>query len=341
MKFIVDNKIPFINGRLETAGETVYAEPFGFTPEIVKDADALIIRTRTHCDEKLLAGSKASLVATATIGTDQIDIPWCERNGITVENAAGCNAPGVAQYVWSALLRNGFKPGRHILGIVGKGNIGTIVADWGRRLGAEVIVCDPPRERRGLTDENYLPLHELLRRADAVTLHTPLTTQGPDATFHLIGENEFKLLRNDAILINAARGGVVDNEAWTEHLRKGTSRAIVDVWENEPDISRPLLEAALIATPHIAGYSREGKERATRMVLEAVERKFGVTLDKSGLEGDYRSPQGSIDPSLIISSYDPFADTAALRKNPDHFEQLRSNYNYRSEVKLNNPESEK
>ncbi|MDE6338115.1 MAG: 4-phosphoerythronate dehydrogenase, partial [Muribaculaceae bacterium] len=188
MKFIVDNKIPFIKGRLEPLGEVVYADPFAFTPQLVKDADALIIRTRTHCDEALLDGSSVKLVATATIGTDQIDIPWCEANGITVENAAGCNAPGVAQYVWSSLLRNGFDPSRHTLGVVGKGNIGSIVADWGCRLGANVIVCDPPRQKAGHKDEDYLPLEEVLAKADAVTLHTPLTKEGDDSTYHLISE---------------------------------------------------------------------------------------------------------------------------------------------------------
>lgn len=332
MKIIVDNKIPFIKGRLEPLGEVVYADPFGFTPQLVRDADALIIRTRTRCDADLLEGSDVKLVATATIGTDQIDIPWCESNGITVENAAGCNAPGVAQYVWSALLRNGFDPSRHTLGVVGKGNIGSIVADWGRRLGAKVIVSDPPRRVRGLTDENYLPLEVLLSEADAVTLHTPLTRTGEHSTFHLISEKELKLMKPGSILINAARGPVVDNTAWSLHLANGDAKGVVDVWEGEPHIDPLLLGRALIATPHIAGYSREGKERATRMVLEAVERKFGVSLDKSGLTGAYQPPLGSIAASPIIESYNPAADTAALRDSPGDFEKLRSDYHYRDEV---------
>lgn len=334
MKFIVDNKIPFIKGRLERIGEVVYADPFAFTPQLVKDADALIIRTRTRCDGQLLAGSAVSLVATATIGTDQIDIPWCERNGITVENAAGCNAPGVAQYVWSSLLRNGFDSRKHTLGVVGKGHIGSIVTDWGRRLGFNVIVCDPPRRRSGFTDEEYLSLEDVLRNSDAVTFHTPLTTTGEDATFHLVGSSELRLLKKDAVIVNAARGPVVDNEALAEWLEEGRGKAVVDVWEGEPVINRSLLERAVIATPHIAGYSSEGKQRATRMVLEAVERKFGVSLDKSGLEKSYISSEGAIIPAVITDSYDPAVDTIALRNNPDEFERLRSDYDYRREPKI-------
>ncbi len=334
MKIIVDNKIPFIQGRLESLGEVVYADPFAFTPQLVKDADALIIRTRTHCNEALLDGSSVKLVATATIGTDQIDIPWCEANGITVENAAGCNAPGVAQYVWSSLLRNGFDPTCHTLGVVGKGNIGSIVAGWGRRLGANVIVCDPPRQKAGHRDEDYLPLEEVLTKADAVTLHTPLTKDGDDPTYHLISEPQLRLMKPGVILVNAARGPVVDNRAWSEWLDKGLGKGVVDVWEGEPDIDKKLLSKAIIATPHIAGYSREGKERATRMVLEAVERKFGVTLDKSGLEGAYVAPTDYIDPTAIIESYNPDFDTERLRSHPENFEQLRSDYDYRREVKF-------
>lgn len=333
MKFIVDNKIPFIEGRLEKAGEVIYADPAAITPDLVKEADALIIRTRTRCDESLLSGSNVSLVATATIGTDHIDTPWCESHGITVENAAGCNAPGVAQYVWSSLLRNGFDPQRHTLAVVGKGNIGSIVVDWGHRLGAKVIVCDPPRSRRGLADEEYLTLDEVLTQADAVTLHTPLTKEGEDATLHLISGRELALMKQGAILINAARGPVVDNVAWREWAEAGKGKAVVDVWENEPDIDLRLLRVAAVATPHIAGYSREGKERATRMALEAVERKFGLNLDTSGLEGSYIPPSGTLEPRKITASYDPSVDTGHLRQTPEAFEQLRSDYAYRREMK--------
>lgn len=332
MKIIIDNKIPFIRQRLEPVADVAYASPDEFTPALVKGADALIVRTRTRCDSRLLAGAGVGMVVTATIGTDHIDTEWCENNGITVRNAAGCNAPGVAQYVWSGLLRAGFDPGRNTLGIVGKGNIGSIVADWGRKAGVRVIVCDPPRKRAGFTDEDYLPLDTLLEEADAITLHTPLIRDGIDRTVHLIGEAEFGKMKPGTILVNASRGEVVDNEAWARHLKEAPSDiAIIDVWEGEPSINPELLRQATIATPHIAGYSRQGKERATRMALEALERHFHITADKTGLCGPYMAPEGKICLTDVAASYDPFVDTVALKGNPDRFESLRSDYSYREE----------
>ncbi len=329
MKFIVDDNIPFIKGRLEDVAEVVYTDQFGFTPELVRDADAIVIRTRTRADEPLLGGSRVRLVATATIGTDQIDIPWCRSHGITVRNSPGCNAPGVAQYVWSALLREGFDPTRHTLGVVGCGNVGSIVADWGRRLGARVAVSDPPRQRAGINDY-YLSLEQLLATADAVTLHTPLTREGEDATYHLIGERELELMRPGTLLVNAARGPVADGEALRRVLGKKHIRAVIDTWEGEPDIDPRLLELADYGTFHIAGYSLEGKQRATRMVLEAIEETFGLTLDKSGLAPAFTSP-ATISAKAILDSYDPGADTAPLRANPAAFDTLRRDYDFRRE----------
>ncbi len=333
MKIIADKNIPFLRGRLEVAGvEVIYVDQFGFTPELVRDADALMIRTRTPVNAALLEGSSVKLVATATIGTDQIDFGYTDKAGITVCNAPGCNAPAVAQYVWSALLRMGFQPGHHKLGVVGKGNVGRIVVEWGRLLGAEVLVCDPPRQRAGNTDENYLALDELLTRVDAVTFHTPLTRGGRDATYHLAGADELALLHYEALVVNAARGPVVDNKALLKEVAKGRLRAVVDTWENEPDLDIDLLKKVDYGTFHIAGYSRQGKERATRMVLEAVECFFGLTIDKSGLEGPYVRPE-LLTAEKIVGSYDPEADTLALRANPGSFDTLRNNYNLREETK--------
>lgn len=334
MKFIVDDKIPFIEGRLEPFGEVKYVAPGKITSDVVKDADALIVRTRTRCDKTLLKDSGVSLVATATIGTDHIDSEWCEANGITVRNAAGCNAPGVAQYVWSSLLRKGFDPGRHTLGVIGHGHVGSIVTDWGERLGARVLVCDPPRKDAGYTDRLYLPIETLLKECDAVTLHTPLTAEGEYPTHHLIDACMLGMMKKGSILINSSRGPVVDNEAWARHLGETGATGIIDVWEGEPDISRLLLDAASIATPHIAGYSYEGKQRATRMALEAVNRHFGISASTEGLCGQYNAPEKEftdITAQIIKSSYDPEADTAALRRSPADFERLRSDYIYRHE----------
>lgn len=334
-KIIVDNKIPFIEGRLEPLADVVYAEPLAITPELVSDADALLVRTRTKCNEALLGGSRVRLVATATIGMDHFDADWLGKAGITAVNSAGCNAPGVAQYVWSSLLRNGFDPATHTLGVIGYGHIGSIVADWGRKLGARILVCDPPRKDDGITDEDYLPMEVLLRECDAVTLHTPLSRGGKYPTYHLMAEKELAMMKPGATLVNASRGPVVDNAAWLAHLKKSPcAKAVVDVWEGEPDLNTELMNLAEISSPHIAGYSLEGKERATRMVIEAVEKEFGVELDKSGLEGEYEAP-AEVDASVIVSSYDPYADTALLRSAPGELERLRDTYPLRHEPRFN------
>lgn len=331
LKIIADDKIPFLRGRLEPVADIFYLHPSEISASDVKDADILIVRTRTRCDEALLKDSSVKLVVTATIGTDHIDTAWCAANGITVRNAAGCNAPGVAQYVWSSLLRLGFDPRHQVLGVVGKGNVGSIVVGWGRMLGCRTLVCDPPRMKRGVADEHYLPLQEILRECDAVTLHTPLTNEGEDATLHLIGGRELAMMKPGSILVNASRGGVTDNREWLRHIRENNAKAVIDTWENEPDIDHTLLSQTRIASPHIAGYSLEGKQRATRMALEAVEQEFGICIDKSGLAPDYQAPV-SLTEAEIVASYDPFADTEALRNNPGAFESLRGNYHYRPEV---------
>lgn len=330
MKIIADRNIPYLEGRFAPDTEVVFVDQWGFTPELVRDADALLIRTRTRCNEALLSGSKVRMVATATIGTDQIDKDWCEKEGITVRNAPGCNAPGVAQYVWSALLRTGFDPSRHTLGLVGCGNVGRIVREWGERLGVRVLVSDPPRQEAGISDD-YTPLDELLRRSDAVTLHTPLSHSGPHATHHLIGERELSLLRDGATLVNAARGPVVDFDALKQEVIGGRINAIIDTWEFEPELDTELLDAVKYGTYHIAGYSRQGKERATRMALEALKEGLGIPVDTDGLAPDYNEPE-HLSAEVITASYDPQVDTDMLRGAPGEFDRLRNEYVYREEV---------
>ena len=333
-----------MEGRPEKEADVEYLDQEEITPDKVKEADAIVVRTRTLCNQALLDGSKVKLVVTATIGTDHIDLPYCKGKGITVRNSPGCNAPGVAQYVWASLLRQGFTPGRDKLGLVGYGNVGKIVADWARLLGCEVLVSDPPLADKAAEENSYwLPqnmendnirdasLETILRECDAITLHTPLTHNGEYPTYHLIGEKELKLMRPGAILVNAARGPVVDSIALKEALKENKVRAIIDTWEDEPDIDPSLMELTLYSTPHIAGYSRQGKERATRMAIEALNEHLGLTIDTSGLTGAYRSP-GRLDKETIISSYNPAADTHDLRANPSSFEELRHNYNYREEA---------
>ncbi len=331
MKIIADKNIPFLEGRIKGA-ELIQLPASEIDDHAVKDADALIVRTRTKCDEHLLSRSKVKIVASATIGTDHIDIPWCKANGIAVSNAPGCNAPGVALYVWSNLLRNGFDPSKHTLGVIGCGNVGGILARWGERLGAKVLICDPPRKDEGLTDYDYLPLEEVLANSDAITLHTPLTHEGKHPTFHLINQDSIKHLKPGAIFINAARGEVADTDTLVSAIKVGLiNKAIIDTWEGEPNIDLRLLELADTATCHIAGYSVEGKQRATRMALEAVADAIGINVELEGLQGPYKEPE-ILTPELITKRYDPTRMTEALKKNPASFESLRNAYPLHKEI---------
>ncbi|MDE7350510.1 MAG: 4-phosphoerythronate dehydrogenase [Muribaculaceae bacterium] len=331
MKIIADKNIPFLEGRLPEV-ELIQLPASAIDADAVKDADALIVRTRTHCDVNLLKDSKVRLIATATIGTDHIDIPWCEDHGIIVRNAPGCNAPGVALYVWANLLRNGFDPAKHTLGVVGCGNVGSIVAEWGEILGARVLVCDPPRKESGESDREYLPLEDVLAKSDAFTIHTPLTHNGEHPTFHLINKDSIRHLRPGAIFINAARGEVADTGTILKAISDGTVKtAIIDTWEGEPHIDRRLLKLADTATCHIAGYSVEGKQRATRMALEAVEEALDTPVDVSGLQGAYMVPSG-LTPERIMAAYDPKAMTSELKSNPEAFESLRNSYTLHKEI---------
>lgn len=331
MKIITDKNIPFLDGRIMGA-ELIKLPASEINREVVSDADALIVRTRTKCNRDLLEGSKVRLVATATIGTDHIDLEWCEKNGITVCNAPGCNAPGVALYVWSSLLRNGFDPDHSTLGVIGCGNVGSIVAQWGKRLGVEVLVSDPPRKEKGFTDHDYLPLKEVMRRSDALTLHTPLTYKGNHPTYHLIGERSIRNMKEGAILVNAARGEVTDTTTLVKAIEEGKiGKAIIDTWENEPTIDTRLLELADVATCHIAGYSVEGKQRATRMALEAVRDALGIKVDLTGLADPYEDPD-NLNIERIIDSYNPEQMTSELKQHPERFENLRNTYSFHSEI---------
>ena len=331
MKIIADKNIPFLEGRLKDA-ELIQLPASEINADAVKDADALIVRTRTICSSNLLQGSKVKIVASATIGTDHIDIPWCQKNAIAVSNAPGCNAPGVALYVWSNLLRNGFDPSKHTLGIIGFGNVGGIVAEWGKRLGAEVLVCDPPRKENGYTDREYLSMYEVMSKSDAITLHTPLTRNGRYPTYHLIGEDSIAYLKPGTIFINAARGEVADTKTLISAIEEGRIRcSIIDTWEGEPEIDRKLLSLADIATCHIAGYSIEGKQRATRMALEAVAETLGLEADIEGLQGPYKEPE-ILTPDQIIKAYNPREMTYALKTAPSSFETLRNAYPLHKEI---------
>lgn len=339
MKAIVDDKIPYIARAIESvADEVVYLPGKDFTPEVVADADVLVVRTRTRCDAALLAGSRVRFVATATIGYDHIDTAWCASAGISWANCPGCNAASVAQYVQSSLILLSRRHGRDLrgmtLGIVGAGNVGRRVADMARSMGLTVLLNDPPRaEAEG--GAGFVTLDEVARRADIISLHTPLTRGGKHPTWHLADDAFFAALARRPWLLNTSRGEVVDTEAVKQALDSGAiAYAVIDVWEHEPAIDLQLMDKAFIATPHIAGYSADGKANASRMTIDNICRHFGI-VNSCRIEPP-APPQPVIEAATmddaLLAIYDPRRDSDALRRDPSRFEWLRGNYPLRREA---------
>ena len=341
MKIVADKNIPFLEGVFEPYADVVYIDGSQITHEDVVDADALIIRTRTKCNAELLGGTNVQMISTATIGTDHIDLKYCADNGIEVYNAEGCNAGGVMQYVFSALYgvaaRKNIKLDDANFGIIGVGNVGKKVEAMAKYLGFNVLRCDPPRAAAE-GPEGFCSLEYLLANSQIVTMHTPLdeTTRGmADADF-------FMQLQPGAIFINASRGEVMDEAALKEVYPK-LGAAIIDTWNNEPDVDEELIDLVDVATPHIAGYSYQGKQNGTASAVQSVARHFGieelydfypendvpdhepVLLDLKGKK------QGEI-AAVFQYNYPIFTDDFRFRMEPGNFEKMRSNYQYRREI---------
>ena len=251
MKIIVEKNIPYIKGVLEKYAEVLYLPYSEITCNTMKDADVLLVRTRNKCNAELLDGSRCRFIGTATIGIDHIDMDYCEQRGITVVNAPGCNAPAVAQYVLSSIgywmkKEYIFNTEGLTLGIVGVGHVGSIVARWAKLLGFKVLLCDPPL-RRATGSADYLPLSKLMKDADIITFHTPLTHMGIDATYHLASRPFITALQNCRLLINCARGEIVDNVALVESMNESSiSDVVIDCWEDEPHLNSVLLDKSFI-----------------------------------------------------------------------------------------------
>jgi len=347
MKIVIDDKIPYIKGAFEPFAEVVYLPGSKTTPEIVKNADALITRTRTICNENLLRGSSVRFIATATIGFDHIDTVYCGKAGIAWTNAPGCNAESVNQYIASALFSYSMRKRQPLegktIGVAGVGNVGSKVARLCEILGMKVLLNDPPRERAE-GPGNFTSLKKIQEEADIITFHVPLNHSGEDKTFHMVNEEFIFGLKKKPLLINACRGEVFDSEIVYDALESGSiSGFIADCWENEPDIDLELLNISDYGTPHIAGYSKDGKANGTKMSVRAVSRFFNLGIDDwepSGVElpentvikidGNQRR-EYSILAEAILSTYDIEADDDALRESPHLFEKLRGDYPVRRE----------
>lgn len=331
MKIVVDDKIPYIREKLALlADEVVYLRGAEIGADDVRNADALIVRTRTRCDRRLLEGSKVQFVATATIGFDHIDTDYLREAGIYWTNCPGCNAASVAQYLECSLLllqqRKELDLQASTIGIVGCGHVGSKVKAVAEHLGMRVLVCDPL-----LNDPSFVSLDTVEREADVITFHVPLTREGQYATYHLGDENFFHRLARVPYLINTSRGEVVDNIALLQAISEGRVRdAILDVWEGEPNMNLDLLNKVFIGTPHIAGYSADGKVNADNMVIDALCQHFSLPHP-----GHILPPLLPADFNFIGSAldlYNPLNDSEKLKRNPSSFESLRNNYPLRRET---------
>ena len=340
MKIVIDDKIPFIREAIdEIADEAQYIPGHEIRAENVKDADALIVRTRTRCDKHLLEGSKVSFVATATIGFDHIDTRYMSEAGIEWMNCPGCNAASVAQYIRSTLIllsRNrGLDFKKSCLGIVGCGHVGEKVKEVANELGMKVLINDPPRQERG-DKEPFVTLDDIAEKCDVITFHVPMIKEGNYATWHLCDSKLLQKMKKKPLIINSSRGAVVDNLALMEALNEGTIKdAVIDTWENEPNILIPLLNNVYIGTPHIAGYSADGKANADNMVIEGLCRHFGLTnkyqINPPALPETFRLPNDQYDAALTL--YNPLDDSEKLKSHPERFEWFRGHYPLRREIK--------
>jgi len=347
MKVVIDKKIPFINGVLEPYAEVVYLDGAEMSRSNIADADALIIRTRTNCNQALLEGTTVRFIASATIGFDHIDTSYCDAHQIVWTNAAGCNSSSVQQYVAAALFhmadKHHYELARKTIGVVGVGNVGSKVAAFCRALGMRVLLNDPPRERREGPGD-FVSLDTLIEEADFVTFHVPLIAEGTDKTLHLVNQELLGKFRKHQVLINSSRGEVVDGNALKPVLKsKLIKDSILDVWEREPDIDPELLGLVGIGTPHIAGYSADGKANGTAMSVQAFSRFFRLDLHNwypekmplpagTTLELDCAGQSNqSVIATLVKRTYDLLTDDARLRLSPATFEKQRGDYPLRRE----------
>ena len=362
IKIVADDKIPFLKGVLDPYVQVVYLPGAKITAADVADADAIFTRTRTTCNEVLLRNSRVRLIVTATIGYDHIDTAYCEANGIRWVNAPGCNSTSVQQYITAALLvaaqEKKLKLADMTLGIIGVGNVGSKVARAGAALGMHVLLNDPPRAAKE-GDALFTPLDKLLEQSDIVTCHTPLTKEGLYPTYHLSSTVFFHRMKDNAIYINTSRGAVTDTEALKQAAQSKLAGYILDVWEGEPHLDFWLLQHAMLGTPHIAGYSSDGKANGTSVCVREFCRFFGLDILPEWYPDTIPPPpmptEMQVDCTgktaqqvyyeIITYTYPIWEDSQRLKQKPEDFESFRGNYWIRREfsnftVHLKNPTDE-
>lgn len=341
---LIDEAIPFIRGILEPYFVVSYKPGIEIKREDLTEIDALVIRTRTICNQELLENTPVRFIATATIGTDHLDTAYLDQQGIQWMHAPGCNANSVCQYVLASIFEILFETKKSLtkttLGIVGVGHIGSLLYQYAKTLGVHCLLCDPPLSEHN-TDYTFLPLEEVLTQSDIVSLHVPLIQDGLYPTKHLISHDELKKMPSHAFLINASRGVVVDNQALSFHLKEHTiAGAILDVWENEPNLNEELLKQVMFGTPHIAGYSQDGKANATSQVIRGIGKVFNIEslkyynlqLDSQSLEiNTIEEDDFTFLRSVFKKTYDIRHESLLLKSNPSFFESFRKNYPVRRE----------
>ncbi|MCM2331068.1 erythronate-4-phosphate dehydrogenase [Geopseudomonas sagittaria] len=354
MRLLADENIPLLDPFFASFGEIRRMPGRAIDRAAVADADVLLVRSVTRVDRALLEGSAVKFVGTCTIGTDHLDLAYFAEAGIAWSSAPGCNARGVVEYVLGALLalaeRHGVELATRTYGVVGAGQVGGRLVEVLRALGWSVLVCDPPRQAREGGD--FVTLEEIVRRCDVISLHTPLTRDGGDATWHLLDAGRLAQLKPGSWLINASRGAVVDNAALKAHLQGGADlEAVLDVWEGEPQVDAELAALCRLATPHIAGYSLDGKLRGTEQIYQAFCSWRGEAapvglqqlLPPAWLSELVLHEQA--EPSWALATvcravYDPRLDDAAFRRSlvgdaearRAGFDALRKHYPMRREL---------
>jgi len=351
MNIVADENIPFVAEAFGRIGRVSTRPGRALQPGDLERCELLLVRSVTRVDEALIGNSPVRFVASATIGTDHIDLDYLDRRGIVFANAPGCNAESASEYIIGALFhlagRKDFDPFSLRAGIIGHGNVGSRVRQKLEALGIEVLLNDPPKQQRGLDRFNYVSLQTLIDECDFITCHVPLTRDGEHPTWHLLDAARLEELRPGCILFNAARGAVIDNRALSTLLeRRHDLTVFLDTWEGEPAIDLKLMRQIDLASPHIAGYSVEGRLRGTQMIHDACCAFLGtdshwflqdhlpeprlLSLQDPGDDGFWRR--------LFAAHYPLDQDDAALRalaQHPDSaatgFDRLRKHYPARYE----------